>query len=464
MRRILIALVLIGVVGAGAFQASQAFFSDTETSSNNIFQAGVLDLLIDNTSYYNNVLSESTSWTLDDLPGHLFFNFLDIKPSDRGEDTISIHVNDNEAWSCMNMTLTKNDDNTCTEPESLDDLTCDDPDADLQDGELAQSVNFVFWVDDGDNVLEDNEDEKILTQGNTTTVMNGVTIPLADSTVNKFGGAVGDGLDPEQTYYIGKAWCFGTLGLAPLVQDNDTDAISPATTTGGITCDGSALNNATQTDLLNADIAFSAVQHRNNPGFRCDGATPTPTASASPLTSPSPSPSPTPIACIETYATTAHDPSQGTQKSGAAVLANRSVTSAMFGPPQTAGNPSDVGFPVGSFYSLGFKPALPEPEGGSVVVGFAAPFFANPSGPDLQVFEVTGGVYPDEKIRIEVGSTSTGPWTLAAASATRDATVELPVASAQFVRLTDVSDIALFPTDADAYDVDAVKAFCAHAQ
>ena len=96
------------------------------------------------------------------------------------------------------------------------------------------------------------------------------------------------------------------------------------------------------------------------------------------------------------------------------------------------------------------------------MVGFASPFFNQP-GDDLQVFEVTGGVYPDEIVKVEVGPTAGGPWTVVAAGAIRDESIDIGAAgvlSAQFVRLTDVSNIALFEPIADAYDVDAVKAFC----
>lgn len=457
-------LVTVGVV-AGAIGATRAFFSDTETSSNNIFQAGVLDLLIDNTSYYNGVLSAETSWELGDLPGHLFFNFTDIKPGDVGEDTISIHVNDNEAWACMAMTLTQNIDNTCTEPENIDDPTCTPGPEATGSGELAQNVNFVFWIDDGDNVLESNEATPgaILAQDSAANVLNS-SFALADSTTNKFGGPVGEGLDPQTTYYIGKAWCFGDLTLAPLAQDGVNNLVTPADTTGGITCDGSLLNNATQSDILKADVQFSAVQHRNNPNFRCDGATPTPTPTSTPTITPTPTP--TPFACGPNdaiFASSESDNDQGLRKDSTAVLANRSIPSAAFNAPQTSGADSDAGFPVGSFFSLGF------PLGGntaSIVFGFAEPFYNDGTlAPDLQVFEVTGGVYPDEKVKIEAGAASTGPWTVLAASATRDEAVDLgSLTSAQFVKLTDVSDITIFSGTGDAtpdgYDLDAIKAFC----
>jgi hypothetical protein len=37
----------------------------------------------------------------------------------------------------------------------------------------------------------------------------------------------------------------------------------------GVTCDGSALGNITQTDGATVDVAFRAVQARNNPSFTC---------------------------------------------------------------------------------------------------------------------------------------------------------------------------------------------------
>ena len=444
IKRLLLSLLTIGVVTSLVFGITQAFFSDTETSQNNILAAGKLDLKIDNTSYLNHAISTTTTWGLKDLTSNdLFFNFTDLKPGDEGEDTISIHVDDNDAWACMEMSLTKDDDNTCTEPELIDDPSCNEPDDDLSDGELGSLLNFIFWTDDGDNVLE--EGESVLAEGDTATVLNSNFV-LADSNENNVGGIDGDPLTGGRTYYIAKAWCFGTLTPAPLPQDGVNDQLTPANSTGGISCDGDNLDNASQTDQLLADISFNAVQHRNNPNFLCGGQ-PTPT--------PSPSPSPTPIACITTYASSSSNNNQGKRKDGSAVLAERSVASAMFGAPQTTGTPSDSGFPTGSFFSLGFT-------NGNIVVGFASPFFNQP-GDDLQVFEVTGGGYPDEIVKVEVGPTAGGPWTVVAAGAIRDESIDIGAAgvlSAQFVRLTDVSNIALFEPTADAYDVDAVKAFC----
>jgi hypothetical protein len=174
-------------------------------------------------------------------------------------------VNNNNAYLCANVTLTSNDDNGLTEPEALVDST-DGP----GNGELASAVNFVWWADDGDNVLENNE--VVLDQGPIGTLgLNGsTTIPLADSAHNIWTG--GGGPAPANTtLYIGKAWCFGTLTLTPLPQDGmgSSSPRTPANSTGGIHCDGTLLGNSTQTDSLTADVSFSAVQARNNDAFLC---------------------------------------------------------------------------------------------------------------------------------------------------------------------------------------------------
>lgn len=307
MRRIFLGLLTIAAVALGAAYVTASFFSDTETSKDNQFTAGKLDLLIDNESYYNHVLQDGTNgtvdttWTLDNLNDKLFFNFTDIKPGDTGEDTISLHVDDNDAWACMTITKTADDDSSCTEPEKLDDPTCGtptpEPNADLFDGELASNLYFAFWKDDGDNVFEDNE--TIWKQGLASTLFDGVVWPLADANFNLWNpGNTPGPLNGGDTYYIGKIWCFGnSLTAAPVAQDGqgaDSNQ-SPANTTGGFTCDGSLLDNRTQTDLLLGDITFSAYQHRNNPGFTCDGGVPSVTP-----TGVTPSPtivSPTPLAC-----------------------------------------------------------------------------------------------------------------------------------------------------------------------
>jgi predicted ribosomally synthesized peptide with SipW-like signal peptide len=268
MKKILLSTgIIIFMAGSVALGGTGAFFSDTETSIGNTFTAGAIDLKIDNTSYYNGVLNQDTTWTLNDLTIQKFFNFLDLKPGDYGEDTISLHVDTNDAYICANVKLTSNDDNTCTSAELKDEPGCTDPGS--GQGELAQNVNFIWWADDGDNVLEDGE--KIISQGpigDIGPVGSSINLSLADSHTNIWTGAPGP-LPGNTNEYIGKGWCFGTLTPAPLSQDGINTG-TPITRGGaGFTCSGSGLNNSTQTDSLTADVSFSAVQARNNPNFLC---------------------------------------------------------------------------------------------------------------------------------------------------------------------------------------------------
>ena len=277
MKRILISLSTIGAVAALVAVGTGAFFKDVETSTGNTFSAGAIDLKIDNESYYNAVATSSLSWQLTDLTIEKFFNYIDLKPGDDGEDTISIHVNDNDAWVCADVKLTSDNDNGCTEPESGDaqDPSCGDPG--LGEGELADEIHFIWWADDGDNVLED--DERQLPGGplGALGVGQSATVAFADSSDNIWTGQPDDPVDGGSTQYIGKAWCFGNIQAAPLRQgdydnpgvDNNGDQVID-NLDGGFACDGSSGTNITQTDSMTADITFRAEQSRNNENFVCD--------------------------------------------------------------------------------------------------------------------------------------------------------------------------------------------------
>ena len=274
-------LAMLLVVGAVVVGGTGAFFSDTETSTGNTFTAGAIDLQIDNESYFTNPLtgllefSTTTSWALADLTeNHLFFDFHDLKPGDVGEDTISVHVNNNPAWACMGIDVTATPENDITEPEGEDGDVTDGAD----EGELQNFIHFVWWGDDGDNVLE--EDEAV--EGNVFGQQplgdfNGFNVALADSTGN---GILSDvPLDPTQTYYIGKAWCFGEFALDPIAQDGEgrtgtgvgDSTNGPLVRGTGITCDGGPTDNTSQTDSVEGTVSFTAIQARHNDDFVCEG-------------------------------------------------------------------------------------------------------------------------------------------------------------------------------------------------
>lgn len=305
-------MVFVGVAVAGA---TGAFFSDSETSTGNTFTAGAIDLGVDNHSYYNGVLQDgrngtaTTTWRIDydidntEYPGdnpatpdvqengyslplvRQFFNFGDLKPGDWGEDTISLHVKNNDSWLCADVKLTSDDDNDCTEPENDEEGTncpiIGEPDGDNTDGDLADAVNFYWWADDGDNVFETCardtggilidplcKDETVLPAGplGALNVNQTATVALADSQTNIWGDH--GPLPGDSVRFVAKAWCFGDATMAPYAQDGGNRQSGPDDRP--VICDGSGEDNKTQTDSMTADITFRAVQSRNNTGFLCN--------------------------------------------------------------------------------------------------------------------------------------------------------------------------------------------------
>ena len=272
MKKLLTSLLVVGVAGAAVIGGVTAFFSDTETSTGNILQAGAIDLGIDNHSYYNGVLNPGTTWGVDydisDAEPRQFFNFTDVKPGDWGEDTISLHVNNNDSYVCADVTLTSDNDNDLTEPEG------DDGDATggIGQGELADAITFYWWADDGDNVFETDEHLLPASPMGALSVGQTATVALADSQTNIWGDTdaiAGNGapLPGDTVRFVAKAWCFGDTTMTPSPQDGGNKQNGPDDRP--VVCDGVNVNNVTQTDSFTADISFRAVQSRNNESFVC---------------------------------------------------------------------------------------------------------------------------------------------------------------------------------------------------
>jgi predicted ribosomally synthesized peptide with SipW-like signal peptide len=225
MKKIIISLSIVAAVAAVAIYATTAFFSDTETSTGNTFTAGSLDLTVDSVATYNGQLVPTSTWGLKDLgAGDLFFNLADVKPGDTGEDTISLHVNNNDACGFVTITKTSDAENTCTEPEVVAEPTC----ASDALGELDDATVFTIWADTcavtpavpGDNIYQAGCDTQ-LTTGTLDAVENWGIGQL-------IGGA---------TTYYGMSW---TL---------------PST-----------VGNEVQSDSFTATMEFTIEQYRNQYG------------------------------------------------------------------------------------------------------------------------------------------------------------------------------------------------------
>ena len=267
MKKILLSLGSIIFVSTLLISGTKAFFGNPNTSTGNTFATGVITLKVDNESYVTNnvgdlVMSTSTSWALSSLAGKLFFNFLDLKPGDVGEDTISLHVSGNNAWACMNVALKSTPENGQDEPELII-----DPTTGTNDGELQNHLYFSFWADDGDNVHE--TDEQTFKKGLVKDIFNNQNWALADSQNNIWGSP---GPLPANTIrYIGKAWCFGTMIETPRPQDTQgkTGTNGPLVRGTGFSCNGVDVGNIAQSDGIVADVSFGVLQERSSTSFLC---------------------------------------------------------------------------------------------------------------------------------------------------------------------------------------------------
>lgn len=318
LQRILVGLGMIVFVGAVAVGATGAFFSDTETSTGNTFAAGALDLKVDSQSHFNGLVcvtheqGGSTwenpvgatpvgpehypqpgdpcggTWAESDLiPDSVafrFFNFDDLKPGDEGENTISLHVYDNDAWGCFTVDNVVDSDVSCTEPESedADDLSCT-PNGNVAVGELGAALTFDAWLDEGATPgfqcnnpavpatagagceADPDEGNNILDEGETLfwddeTVDEASEGPFALSDVLAAANAVHQCV--TQTGHTDYGLCHGLA--------DDGRMVGSVTYYWGLAWNIPAdAGNEIQTDSLTLDMIFEAVQHRNNEDFRC---------------------------------------------------------------------------------------------------------------------------------------------------------------------------------------------------
>jgi predicted ribosomally synthesized peptide with SipW-like signal peptide len=157
--KILASLVLIGIAISGITMGTVAYFSDVETSTGNTFTAGKLDLLVDSKCSYNGVSQLFCTWSSKDLvTGDWFFKFLDVKPGDYGEDTVSLHVVDNPSCGFVKITKITDSDVSCNEPELAAEPLC----TAAGDGELDENLVIKIYKDlDCDNVIDEGDTELI---------------------------------------------------------------------------------------------------------------------------------------------------------------------------------------------------------------------------------------------------------------------------------------------------------------
>ena len=177
-----------------------------------------------------------TLWGEKDLaPGDYFFDFVDLKPGDRGTNIISMHVFDNDAYGCLLVTNPVDNENVCVDPENaIPDPTCG---AGPADGELSQFLSAVVWSDTNLNKQYDAQEPILYGPAALKDIKTMTRLPLtATATTN-----------------IGLTWCLGTQTVDGT----------------GIHCSGTGNQDIAQTDSFLASLTAYAEQQRNNEAFDC---------------------------------------------------------------------------------------------------------------------------------------------------------------------------------------------------
>ena len=257
MKKIIISLSVIAAAAAIVIGGTTAFFSDTETSTGNTFTAGSIDLKVDNTCHFNGGSCPEhegivTTWTENDLGAiHKFFYFTDLKPGDFGEDTVSLHVHDNDAWGRLIIDNLTDSDNGCTEPELEAEQGC----TPTGDGELRENLSFWVWLDqgetpgfqgksdtgEGDNIRQEAYEPMLITPGpidaggETWNLWEGLAAAYQGSDYGQYGMYLDGRMVGSVTYYFGIGW------------ELPTD-----------------VGNDVQSDTFVGDMILQVVQHRNN--------------------------------------------------------------------------------------------------------------------------------------------------------------------------------------------------------
>lgn len=224
--------------------------TDMETSFNNMFTSGNVDLTVGCHSTWNKGSQQEIIQidTLENNPA-AFFEWDDVKPGDDGEATFSFHVDNNDAWLWFQ---------TCDLIQEPGDTPENEPTPDT--GELAKNIEVMIWMDDGvhDGFGNDPIDFECETGGECfggegdniyqeefedPPVFMGTLEEFLQQGINQPGPYH---LKGSTTYYVGFAW-------------------NVPTTVG----------NEIQDDSLSFDVMFYVEQWRNNPnpigpGSLCD--------------------------------------------------------------------------------------------------------------------------------------------------------------------------------------------------
>lgn len=248
-RRALLAGGMILFSAALVAGLTGAFFSDTETSSNNVFQADTLDLEV-------GINSESTlgKLSLASLDGNeALFNFEGLTPGDTDGGFFKLRANQ-DAWACMAAEITGTPENDRLSPEAK----AGDTTPGVNKGELQNFMQLATWIDvDEDGIYSDTVDTELVVMDLTS--FDGSWMTLMDS-------ANATNLDKDVRGEVGFQYCFGEF----------SDMTDPSLGCNGANPD----TNQAQSDAVEMTMKFIGMQHSNNPTFVCGSLNPVTVTSA----------------------------------------------------------------------------------------------------------------------------------------------------------------------------------------
>jgi len=176
----------------------------------------------------------------------LAFEFQGINPGGFGAASIEF-ASSGSVWACGDLVVTADEENV---PVAEERKMGDETD---KDGELGESLDTFWWADDGDGILENNEN--VFLTGKIIDLVDPAnrakTISLADSQTNIWGE---NPITSEAPRYLGLAWCHGDL----IQQAVEPGEYAPEKETG-FTCKPPSPELPTSTDIVEGTIDFKTA-------------------------------------------------------------------------------------------------------------------------------------------------------------------------------------------------------------
>jgi predicted ribosomally synthesized peptide with SipW-like signal peptide len=250
-RRVLAGLGTVGVASAGAGLGTSAYFSDTESFTDNSLTAGELNLVVDWWTDVDQGMAGSSvnSGTVDGNPSEYTYEVTDVKPGDTGTLAFCPKIIDNPAWLWFGSDSGVTDyENGLTEPEGEVDSSGGDPGG--GNGELSEHVQVdVYYA--SDVTMGDEQ----ITCDHIRQMNNPDDYTLADLAADMQNGFLIDG-------DVGDGAAAGTQAY-PASPDVESQ-------TGPCICIEwevpTSVGNIIQSDSVEFDFSLVAMQERNNPG------------------------------------------------------------------------------------------------------------------------------------------------------------------------------------------------------